>query len=418
MINQLFFKLKNLILFVLISLIFFGCSYYTEGDEGKSSDKINKLTLLIYMAADNDLESYAIENLNEMENSKFRDMSVLALIDRSDEYDETNENWTDTRLYEISYDSKNRNEIVSKRLSCPLLGLSSDKETELDMGNYMNLKKLIQFAKEEYPAEKYGLIIWGHGTGWRGSRAFAIDDKTDSYMSVCDLGKALQKSALSVIGFDTCFGCVFENLYEIKDCAEYTVACSGVTPSCGWDYKSLIERIYNSSYSSSDIAKIMSDTSSVKTTVIRNSQLENLMQSLDNFSRNLSQTIGASKDKSSVLNELLDSKSYSYTQYPCDLYLDISSLGKLYENDSDSNLAQASYQLISSVNNACVSSESSQIGIFLIQKIDTRTLQTSHPVEYIKNQNSIEQCLFVKKNQWWSPSLNAQNGTLLDKLFY
>ena len=142
------------------------------------------------------------------------------------------------------------------------------------------------------------------------------------------------------------------------------------------------------------------------------------MQSLDNFSRNLSQTIGSSKDKSSVLNELLDSKSYSYTQYPCDLYLDISSLGKLYENDSDSNLAQASCQLISSVNNACVSSESSQIGIFLIQKIDTRTLQTSHPVEYIKNQNSIEQCLFVKKNQWWSPSLNAQNGTLLDKLFY
>ncbi len=403
---------------ILISFVFFGCSYYTEGNETESSNKMNKLTLIIYMAADNDLESYAIENFNEMENSKFRNMNVLALVDRSDEYDETNGNWTDTRLYEISYDSKNRNEIVSKRLNCPLLGLKQDNETELDMGNYMNLKKLIQFAKEEYPAEKFGLIIWGHGTGWRGSRAFAIDDKTDSYMSVCDLGKALNNSGLSVIGFDTCFGCVFENLYEIKNCAEYTVACPGVTPSCGWDYKSLIDRINNSNYSSREIAEIMSESSSVKTTVIINSQLENLMTSFDNFSQKLSETIGNTKDKITVLNDLLDSKSYSYTQYPCDMYLDISAMAKLYENDSDFNLAQASNQLVSSINNACLLADNSQIGVFLIQKIDSRTLQTSHPAEYIKNRNNMEQCLFIKNNQWWSPSLNAQNGSLLDKLFY
>ena len=35
------------------------------------------------------------------------------------------------------------------------------------MGNYNVLKNLINFAKSEYEAEQYALIIWGHGTGWR-----------------------------------------------------------------------------------------------------------------------------------------------------------------------------------------------------------------------------------------------------------
>ena len=59
-----------------------------------------KMTLLIYMAADNDLECYAIQNHKEMEHSDFENMKVLVLLDRAQDYDETNDAWTDTRLFE------------------------------------------------------------------------------------------------------------------------------------------------------------------------------------------------------------------------------------------------------------------------------------------------------------------------------
>ena len=82
-----------------------------------------ELTLLVYMAADNDLESHALRNLKEMEHACFDNMNVLVLLDRCDAYDETNDNWTDTRLFEVLHDDTNGSTIVSKRLDCPPLGI-------------------------------------------------------------------------------------------------------------------------------------------------------------------------------------------------------------------------------------------------------------------------------------------------------
>ena len=75
-----------------------------------------KLTLVVYMAADNDLESYAIQNLKAMEHADFEKINVLVLLDRSEGFDETNGDWTDTRLFELIHDDTDSNIIVSKRL--------------------------------------------------------------------------------------------------------------------------------------------------------------------------------------------------------------------------------------------------------------------------------------------------------------
>ena len=87
-----------------------------------------KLTLVVYMAADNDLESYAIQNLKAMEHADFEKMNVLVLLDRSEGFDETNGNWTDTRLFELIHDDSDSNIIVSKRLSCfcPYISFQDD----------------------------------------------------------------------------------------------------------------------------------------------------------------------------------------------------------------------------------------------------------------------------------------------------
>lgn len=395
-------------------------------------EKSRKLTLFVYMAADNDLESYALQNLKAMERADFKKMSVLVLLDRSEEYDETDGNWTDTRLFEVCHDSSGGSAVVSKRLECASLGLSQQTQTELDMGNPAVLSDFISFGKEKFPAEKYALIIWGHGTGWRFAissdsngegRAVAIDDHSGSYMSVAEIGNAIKNQGLSVIGFDTCFGGILENVFEIKECADFTVASAGITPSCGWDYKTVLENLFNCDFESRNIATIFAKGSCGGISVFDNSHLANFFASFEDFSKELAQYISDSKSRNQVLSELLSLKSYSYSQYPCDLYLDIFDMADFYSASNNSTLSLAAFNLKNSVNETAfaLNESNASIGVHLIPLASKNTYQTSHSTDYKKtesSENAIDKSEFIKQSRWWVPSIKGDSGSLLDKLFY
>lgn len=405
-----------------------------EPAEGPTENPIvapepKKLTLLIYMAADNDLESYAIQNLKAMEHAAFENMNVLVLLDRAQDYDETNDAWTDTRLFELVHDSTDSNFIISKRLDCPILGISSTTQTELDMGNFNVLRNFITFAKNEYEAEKYCLIIWGHGTGWRYSplsknpasaRAVAIDDKSATYMSVSQMGRALKNQGLCVVGFDTCFAGVLENVYEIKNHTAYTVASPGVSPSAGWDYRCLLEELSECSFTTKEIAQIMAQSSAVNTSVFDNSKLYDVMEKFEVFAEKLSATITSAQDQISILDDFQKIKSYSYRQYPCDLFIDIRAMADYYSSSSNTGLLQASKNLRNAIDRAASTSgsENPQLGIHLIPLIDSNVYSAFHSIDYKKDFNNTDQCMFIKESQWWVPSLDGTSQSLLDKLFY
>ena len=389
---------------------------------------IKQLTLMVYMAADNDLESYALQNLNQMELADCENLNVLVLMDRSEGYDETDGDWKDTRLFEVCKDISGTAHIVSRRIDCPDLGLSNHEKTELDMANPYVLSNFIEFVKRQYLTEKYALIIWGHGTGWRykieenrlncDGRAVAIDDKTGSYMQVTDLGNALRGQGLNVIGFDTCFGGVFENVYELKNCAEFTVGSPGITPGAGWDYKSLLENLSAGVFSSRTIAEQMCNSSSAKTTVFCNEKLETLMNSFESFSKNLANQIISENKRRSVFNTLFNAKSYKYTQYPCDMYLDIYSMAELYANDSNKVLAASAEQLKRDVCAVTLSDTGYGIGVHFIPLVSSQITAVTHSFDYIKNPENSHQCLFIKESLWWVPTYDGKTGSLLNKLFY
>ena len=421
--------MKGLMILFLPLLILCSCVNQTESVEVKRHTEKSSLTLMIYMAADNDLESYALENLNQMERAVCKGINVLALVDRSEAYDETDGNWTDTRLYKICKDNSGSARLVSERLDCPLLGLSKENATELDMANPNVLSGFIEYVKESFPSQKYALIIWGHGTGWRYAaelnspfaqgRAIAIDDKTGSYMSVYNLGNAIRGHGLNVIGFDTCFGGVLENVYELKDCAQYTVACAGVTPSCGWDYKSLLEKLGSDEIDSIQIATFMAESSPVNSTIFINEKLEELMNSFETFSKELARRIENEKERKDVFDLLFNLKSYAYSQYPCDMYLDLESMANLYIESEDDFIKSAAKNLHSAISDATYSKENNcEVGLHFIPLVATRTTASLHSFDYIKNQNKKDQCAFIKESEWWVPTLEGNSGSVLDKLFY
>lgn len=379
--------------------------------------KTAKLTLMVYMAADNDLETYALKNLKAMEKAEYEGINVLVLVDRHEGYDETDGNWNDTRFFEIAHDTGSGSNIISKRLDCAPLGLSATIQTELDTADWMVLKTFIEFSKEAYPAEKYALIMWGHGAGLG---SFAIDERSDRAMSINELEKAVIGQGLCVIGFDTCFGGVIESLYELKECTTYITGCPGMTPSQGWDYKKLLEGIEKGSCSSFEIAQTMSQTSSVPAFVYTTSAINALFESFENFAGELSLSVTDNESRQVLFETLCSSKAYSAQTYPCDMFLEVRALALNYTSFVKPELKQSANNLVQAVDGAVMSPDGNvpEISIYFIPKESAYIVSSRHPSEYIKNLSQSGQCSFVKNSQRWVPTISGNSGSLLDKLFY
>ncbi len=143
-------------IFIFIATVIFICGSFVFPNQLYAE---KEWTIMVYMGADNNTEPYAIQDINEMELiGSTINSNVVVQIDRIPGYDDSNDNWTTTRRYYITQDQENINQINSTLVSD--LG-------EKNMGDPQTLHDFISWAMASYPAEKYFLIIWNHGDGWR-----------------------------------------------------------------------------------------------------------------------------------------------------------------------------------------------------------------------------------------------------------
>ena len=204
-------------------------------------------TILVYLDADNDLESIAMTNLNQMEKiGSTEDVHVIAQVDRIPGHDTSNGNWTDTRRYLITRDTDELG-TGSIRLDASPLG-------ELDMGDWRTLRDFVEWGRTQFPADHYCLVIWDHGTGWQfvATRAvpkfkhIAVDDTSGSSIDVTSLPDALAGQGMDVVAFDACLMSQLEVAYEIKDCAGYMVGSAALVPSSGYNYYTWLSQVSSS----------------------------------------------------------------------------------------------------------------------------------------------------------------------------
>lgn len=201
-------------------------------------------TILVYLDADNDLESAGVNNFNQMEAlGSTKDIRIVVQMDRCVGEDDSNGDWTDTRRYLITKDS-DTNLMNSIRLDSSPLG-------ELDMANPQTLRDFVTWGEQEFPADHYCLIIWNHGGGWQ-FRSFAaqpefkyvlIDDASNSQMNVNEIPTALSGLNIDVIAFDACYMQEIEVAYELRNTARYMVGSASVEPSSGYNYTRWLNRI-------------------------------------------------------------------------------------------------------------------------------------------------------------------------------
>ena len=401
-----------------------------------------KWTYVVYMAADNELEGSAMRAMNELESADWRgqDISVLALIDRHPGYDASDGNWSGTRLYEVRYDSEGvNNTIISERLDCAVLGLSKGTDSELDMSGVYILSGILDYAKDTYQAEQYGLIVWGHGSGWKG---MGKDETSDgSVMKISRLGQAVQDKGLRIIGFDTGFAGNLEVMYELKGAGQYGIGSSGASPAEGWAYKDVFEKFLASgkdaeSFCSAVIAAYKerySGSTGAEITVCKLNKLEAVYEAYERLSKEISEAIVsreiAAKVKALLMNESL---TYRDNSYPTDVYVDMKdSADKLKSQAAElsgdagkqQRIREAADSVVQAVQAAATSGwiegsgEAGHLGIYVVQKETAEAEGSVHDVGYIRGSGAADQCAVVKSSEWWVVQ-SSKNKSVLDKVFY
>ncbi|HRQ37243.1 MAG TPA: clostripain-related cysteine peptidase [Chloroflexota bacterium] len=197
-------------------------------------------TILVYMAADNNLEQAALLDINEMEAAGSSEkVHLLVQIDRAAGESVAQGDWTDTRRYRILGDA-DPTTITAE----PLLTLG-----EQNMGDPAVLADFIRWGMANYPANRTALILWNHGMGWAG---FAFDNDTAEYgapdhLSLADLDGALAAvgvSQLDIVAFDACLMGQLDVFNVLRPYAHIAVASAELTPGLGWNYEDLLRSLY------------------------------------------------------------------------------------------------------------------------------------------------------------------------------
>jgi len=203
--------------------------------ENETAAKKLKWLILVYMAADNNLEHYAIKDFNEMEEvGSTSDVAVIVLIDRAKGFDESNGGWTGTRVYFVTRD--NNTNIISSKLLIDL-GEQSTNDPRL-------LRWFVENMTARFPARHVLLVLWNHGAGVLGGFAVDMDSRLGGKtMDVVEIANALRGLKVDTIGFDACLMGGYEVAYYLQHVGKIMVASADTEPLEGWPYKDIVEYI-------------------------------------------------------------------------------------------------------------------------------------------------------------------------------
>ena len=103
------------------------------------------------------------------------------------------------------------------------------------------LTDFILWAKENYPADRYMLVLWDHGGGF--ASGYGMDDLNkredgEDIMSASEIIKAIGDAGMKfdLIGFDACLMQNVEYANALEPYADYYLASEETEPGTGWFY--------------------------------------------------------------------------------------------------------------------------------------------------------------------------------------
>jgi Clostripain family len=229
---------------------------------------------MIYLAGDNNLSTAGDTDVEEMRQvGSSRDANVVVQFDNAGD--------AGTRRFHLQRDGENE-EVED-------LG-------ETDSGDPSVLSDFISWTAQNYPAERYALVLWNHGSGWTptevdkiarsvearnynareaversatpmarslfrttieeifslpspAERAICSDDGSGHSLDTIELGKVLAGAVeklgqrIDLLGMDACLMSNLEVAYQARPYVRYIAASEELEPNDGWPYDVVLRQI-------------------------------------------------------------------------------------------------------------------------------------------------------------------------------
>ncbi|HYL37446.1 MAG TPA: clostripain-related cysteine peptidase [Bryobacteraceae bacterium] len=108
-----------------------------------------------------------------------------------------------------------------------------------DMGDPSVLQGFINWAKTNYPANHYAIILSAHGDGWKGygpDETFPGTREKGDFLYMGELRTALAGQHFDLLGFDACLMAGIEVADQVQDYTDYFVASEELIPGAGYPY--------------------------------------------------------------------------------------------------------------------------------------------------------------------------------------
>jgi hypothetical protein len=191
-------------------------------------------TYLVYMVADNPLEPFARERIEElMRVGTGEGVTILAQVDRAaGESSEAFGNLADfTGAMRFRVDPGSLSEAAP-------LGV-------VDSGSGATFAEFLSWGIATAPADHYALLLWDHGAAWS---HFGNDGSHQNEgLDLNELARALDVSIAAhalrgpfdLLGFDACLLGTWEVAAALSGRVRYLLASEELEPGHGWDFQSL-----------------------------------------------------------------------------------------------------------------------------------------------------------------------------------
>lgn len=240
--------------FILISF----CMILVSCEKSDPVEPDLNRTILIYMAADNNLSSDSDANIKQMlEGMKNKAGRLVIYLDPA--YD----------VPHLMTIKGGKNPVVDTLETYP----------EENSASVEVLRRVIGDTRRLFPSQSYGLIMWSHGMGWipadysfSGARSLSVGRRTilrtkyfgadvkpadgsgTSYIDIKQLSEAIT-GKFDFILFDACFMSSIEVLYELRDKADYFIASPAEVISDGFPYDQICSYLWGDVQDMKNICK-------------------------------------------------------------------------------------------------------------------------------------------------------------------
>jgi len=228
---------SNYLFFTL--LLFSACNSSYEDNPLVPTEPESERSVLIYMAAENNLSSFSdinLENIKLSSKSLKDNQNLIVYVDR----------------YEIKpYMARVKDGVL----------VDSVAMEESSSADPAVMENVIRQMRTKYPAKSYGLVLWGHSTGWLFSndsipyaptRAYGVDwNPKTCWMNIPSMARAIangmNQEKLKFVFGDCCNLSSIEIAYELRNTAEYVIGSPAEIPDSGVPYELIMSDLFSQS---------------------------------------------------------------------------------------------------------------------------------------------------------------------------